>query len=137
MLLGAACTFETILQRRTSQLFWRWRGSNLERHFVLVSGRMLVEALFLSVGLILLCGSLFWFGMTLTGLSCLSVGLRVRSLWPSMQRLRKMSVNYPLLRTIWFEYSTKVWGMWGYVKGWLNGSKQCSKTRRRLWSNPS
>ena len=103
------------------------------KHFILVSGRLLVEA-----GLVL-AGILFlfvlpstWIGVLLIMLALVSVGKRISTLWPAVSRLKEMKVSFPLARLLWFEYQTKIYGMYGYLLGLLNGNKQCLQTRRRL-----
>lgn len=108
------------------------------KHFVLVTGRMLAEAVCVFAGIgMLFTPVTFWLGGGLIGLVIVSIGLRIKSLWPSVRRLQNLNVNHPLLRTLWFDYRTKIWGMWGYLKGRINGARQCGDTRQRLWGKTS
>ena len=104
------------------------------RHFVLVTGRMLVEMVLILAAVILaFVPGGFWFALVALLMALASVCLRIRSLWPAIERLKEMKIGFPLIRVLWFDYQTKIWGMRGYAKGWINGARQCLETRRRLW----
>lgn len=103
------------------------------RHFLLVTSRLVFEALSLGLGFALLFAT-GWIGVALTliGLGLLSVLARIRTLAPAAGRLRAAGVNHHWIRLIIYEYWTKIRCMQGYWSGIWTGSRQCLDTRRRL-----
>lgn len=102
------------------------------KHFVLVSGRLLVEG-----GGLVLGWGLAVFGAIPAALFCvaiagLSAAHRLWRLRSAVERLQQMKVNFPWLRLICFEYVTKAYGMWGYLRGYIRGFFTCQACRQRL-----
>lgn len=106
------------------------------KHFVLVGGRLALELLGLLSGV--LCFGLFsgtvgyylgGFGLLIPGLSVAQRALRFQA---KARQLKQMQVNVPLLRVLTLDYLTKIWGLWGYILGFIHGTKACRECRQRL-----
>lgn len=109
------------------------------KHFVLVGGRLALELLGLLSGILFLVmyygsfgqyigiGGLFTTGFSFTH--------RVVRFQTKSKDLQKMQVNFPLLRLLILDYLTKIWGLWGYILGFIHGSKACQNCRQRLDGN--
>jgi glycosyltransferase involved in cell wall biosynthesis len=102
------------------------------KHFVLVFGRLLLEAGGLVLGLLLLFVGLIPAAGFCLAIASLSLVHRLWRLRPAAQRLRQMDVDLPWLRLILFEYVTKAYGMWGYLRGYVQGFFTCQDCRKRL-----
>ena len=103
------------------------------KHFILVSGRLIVEFVAVIGGMIfLLLPDWRWPGLALLSIAGVSLIGRIRTMTPAIRRLRELGVARPLWRLLIFEYSTKIRGMQGYWRGIWNGRCQCRKTRERL-----
>lgn len=105
------------------------------KHFVLVGGRLAVEAL----GLIALPLCAFEAvrlpALVFVVAGAISCVTRIRRLGRAVALLRAEGVDRPWLRLIVFEYLTKCYGLAGYVRGYWRGLWHCQDIRRRL-SNP-
>jgi len=106
------------------------------KHFVLVGGRLTVEALGLLA--LPLCASeaIRLPALVLVAAGAISFAARLRRLCRPVALLRAESVNRPWLRLILFEYLTKIYGLTGYVRGYWRGIRHCKDIRRRLLSFP-
>jgi glycosyltransferase involved in cell wall biosynthesis len=103
------------------------------RHFVLVGTRLTGEAVGFLAGVILMLTSNFRLaGAICAMLAFISVAFRFRRWIPASRRIGTMGVNYPLWRVALFETLCRVYGLRGYLRGWLRGSKSCRDCRRRL-----
>lgn len=104
-------------------------------HFVLVTGRLGWEAGGLVLAAILLALQGVEGAAVALTLATLSIGHRLWRLRVAAQRLRQMGVAQSWWRLVGFEYLTKLYGMWGYAKGYLRGFWHCRDCRQRLWVN--
>jgi len=106
-----------------------------KKHFFLVGGRLGIEfILILSTLVLLLMPGPHLYAAIPAFIFVLSFMARMRALWPASLHLKQMGVKWRWLRLLIFEYLTKMNGMWGYLKGWLQGCRRCRKTRKRLAS---
>ncbi|MBE9100640.1 glycosyltransferase [filamentous cyanobacterium LEGE 07170] len=105
------------------------------KHFVLVAGRLGWEVIGVVLALVLLAFHANVNAAVVLILVALSVGHRFWRLRPAVQRLRQMGVDQSWWRLVEFEYLTKLYGMWGYAKGYLRGVQHCRDCRQRLWAN--
>jgi GT2 family glycosyltransferase len=103
------------------------------RHFVLVGGRLSVEILGLLAGVPALAfsASRGW-GIAAVSASVLSIALRFRRWIPATRRLSAMAVDHSLERIILFETLCRVYGLHGWLRGWVRGFKFCRNCRMRL-----
>lgn len=106
-----------------------------KKHFILVSGRLLVEAGSAILGFSLLfIPALRWYGVPLLALLVVALLARARTLAPCAERLKEYGVGMRWIRLFAFEYWTKIQGMTGYWHGIWAGRRKCLRTRHRIGS---
>ncbi len=106
-----------------------------QKHFVLVTGRILLELFSLIIGIvILLVTSDTKIGVLFVIVGTVSVMQRLLRLRNAATQLIMMNVPYPWFKLIVFEYMTKLYGMIGYARGFMGGLSQCQQCRQRLKS---
>lgn len=103
------------------------------KHFVLVGGRLGLEALAASAFIVLaLFPTTLRFAPFAAIVALVSVGARLRRLRSATKSLQAEEINHPWPRLIAFEYLTKLYGLTGYARGFLRGQRHCTECRRRL-----
>ena len=109
------------------------------KHFVLVGGRLALELLGFLSGILFLVMYYGSFGqyIGIGGLftTVFSFTHRVVRFQTKSKDLQKMQVKFALLRLLILDYLTKIWGLWGYILGFIHGSKACQNCRQRLHGN--
>jgi glycosyltransferase involved in cell wall biosynthesis len=102
-------------------------------YFVLVGGRLLLEAICLLAGAALaLISPIRWMGVALFGIACVSLMLRLWRWLPASRRLATMCVDWPLARVAAFETLCRCYALSGYIRGLRRGARKCHETRQRL-----
>lgn len=103
--------------------------------FLLIGGRMLMEASFLTFGVVAILlpwrwGP--WAGMLLIAVAMVSIAAKILNMKESVVRLKGARVDHPLRRLLILSYGTKLHWLRGCVKGWKRGRSCCAETRSRL-----
>jgi glycosyltransferase involved in cell wall biosynthesis len=105
------------------------------KDILLIGGRMAMEAICLSLGLIgLLPGVPFapWLGLILLVVAALSVGGKILKMRGAIGRLRAAGVDKPLRRLLIFTYGCKWHWLKGHRQGRKRGRTECLDCRKRL-----
>lgn len=102
---------------------------------ILTGGRLAFEITLTFTGIIcIFFVSPIWLGIGIILFALLSVGLRIFKLFPAAHRFQE-NFGYDLsiiFKIVIFEYMTKIYGILGYWKGFVEGNRNCKQCRQRL-----